>query len=125
MSRIALSALTLIVLDVGVAPQWAVAQTASAIPDAILGNAPPPRGQAVSYVTGEPATKGYLAVPRGTGPIPALIIIHEWNGLVDRVRQVADAFADHGYVTLAADLYRGGTGSGPEENRRRGMRGVG
>jgi carboxymethylenebutenolidase len=47
-----------------------------------------------------------------------LIIIHEWNGLVDRVRQVADAFASQGYLTLAADLYQGRTGTGPEENRR-------
>jgi carboxymethylenebutenolidase len=44
-------------------------------------------------------------------------LIHEWNGLVDRVRQVADAFADEGYVALAADLYKGRTGSNPDENR--------
>ena len=63
-------------------------------------------------------TKLYdLAVPEGEGPFPALIIIHEWNGLVDRIRQVADAFAEQGYVTLAADLYRGRTGGTPEENR--------
>jgi carboxymethylenebutenolidase len=45
-----------------------------------------------------------------------LILIHEWNGLVDRVRQVADAFADEGYVALAADLYRGRTGANRGEN---------
>jgi carboxymethylenebutenolidase len=46
-----------------------------------------------------------------------LILIHEWNGLVDRVRQVADAFAAEGYIALAADLYSGRTGSNAEENR--------
>ncbi len=96
----------------------AQAQITSSIPDAILGKAPPPAGHTVAYVSGDEATKGYLAVPQGTGPFPALILIHEWNGLVDRVRQVADAFASQGYVTLAADLYHGRTGSGPEENRR-------
>lgn len=94
------------------------AQVTSPIPDAIIGKAPSPSGQTVNYVTGDGTTKGYLAVPKGTGPFPALIIIHEWNGLVDRVRQVADALAAQGYVTLAADLYQGRTGSGPDENRR-------
>lgn len=88
----------------------------SSIPAAILGEAPPPQGAAVHYVAGDSATTGYLAVPEGDGPFPALILIHEWNGLVDRVRQVADAFADEGYVALAADLYRGQTGSSREEN---------
>jgi carboxymethylenebutenolidase len=94
------------------------AQAGSSVPDAVVGKAPPPSGQTVNYVPGDDATKGYLAMPNGTGPFPALIIIHEWNGLVDRVRQVADAFASQGYLTLAADLYQGRTGSGPEENRR-------
>ena len=44
------------------------------------------------------------------------ILIHEWNGLVDRVRQVADALAAEGYVALAADLYSGRTGSNRDEN---------
>ncbi len=94
------------------------AQVTSSIPDAIVGKAPPPSGQPVRYLPGDSLTRGYLAVPKGQGPFPALILIHEWNGLVDRVRQVADAFAAHGYVALAADLYHGRTGSSPEENRR-------
>jgi carboxymethylenebutenolidase len=73
-------------------------------------------GAAVQYVTDDPTTQGYLAVPEGAGPFPALIIVHEWNGLVDRVREVADALAAEGYVTLAADLYQGRTGANPEEN---------
>jgi carboxymethylenebutenolidase len=96
----------------------AQAQVTSSIPDAILGKAPPPSGETVNYVPGDAATKGYLARPKGNGPFPALILIHEWNGLVDRVRQVADAFAAQGYVTLAADLYQGRTGSNPQENMK-------
>ena len=86
------------------------------MPPAILGNGGALEGMDVEYVDGDPATRGYLAVPDGEGPFPALIIIHEWNGLVDRVRQVADDFAAEGYVTLAADLFGGRTGSNPEEN---------
>jgi carboxymethylenebutenolidase len=90
---------------------------ASAIPDAILGTAPAPQGAHVNYFTADSATRGYLAVPKGDGPFPALVLIHEWNGLVDRVRQVADALAAEGYVALAVDLYSGRTGSNQEENR--------
>jgi carboxymethylenebutenolidase len=86
------------------------------IPAAILGTAPPPQGMSARYVLGDEETQGYIAVPEGEGPFPAVILIHEWNGLTDRVRQVADAFADQGYVALAADLYRGRTGSNRDEN---------
>jgi len=87
------------------------------LPRAILGTAPPPRGADVAYVPGDSLTVGYLAVPGGEGPFPGLILIHEWNGLVDRIRQMADAMAAEGYVALAADLYQGRTGSSREENR--------
>jgi len=90
---------------------------ASSIPAAILGEAPSPQGTAVRYVARDTLTRGYLAVPEGPGPFPALILIHEWNGLSDRVRQVADAFARQGYVALAADLFNGRVGATPEENR--------
>ena len=45
-----------------------------------------------------------------------MILIHEWNGLVQRVKETADAFAAEGYVALAADLYSGRTGTNREEN---------
>jgi carboxymethylenebutenolidase len=83
---------------------------------AIGGEAPAPAGRHVTYFDANEDTRGYLAVPEGEGPFPAVILIHEWNGLVDRVRQTADAFADHGYIALAADLYGGRTGDSREEN---------
>ncbi|MFW6084859.1 MAG: dienelactone hydrolase family protein [Gemmatimonadota bacterium] len=86
------------------------------LPAAILGTAPPPRGEEVRYVEGDSSTVGYVATPDGPGSFPAVILIHEWNGLVDRVRQTADALADEGYVALAADLYHGRTGDNREEN---------
>ena len=91
-------------------------QPTDVLPAAILGMAGPLGGQSVSYFAEDDATVGYLAVPSGAGPFPALILIHEWNGLADRVREVADAMAAEGYVTLAADLYSGRTGSTPDEN---------
>lgn len=86
------------------------------IPDAIMGKGGPPAGVALAYFEGHPDTVGYLAEPAGPGPHGSAILIHEWNGLVERVKQVADAFAAEGYVTLAADLFSGRTGTNREEN---------
>ena len=86
------------------------------LPPAIIGQGGALEGLDHRYVDGDTLTTGYLAVPDGEGPFPALVIIHEWNGLQDRVRQLADDFADEGYVTLAADLFQGRTGSNPQEN---------
>jgi carboxymethylenebutenolidase len=86
------------------------------LPAAVLGEAPAPLGETVEYFPGDPAARGYLAVPSGEGPFGAVILIHEWNGLVDRIRQVADALAAEGYVALAADLYSGRTGANRQEN---------
>jgi carboxymethylenebutenolidase len=88
----------------------------SNIPDAILGKAAPPRGEDLAYFDSDPSTVGYVVTPDGEGPFPAVILIHEWNGLVDRVRQVADALADEGYVALAADMYSGQIGTNRDEN---------
>lgn len=102
----------------GDGPRVAVAPTgADELPPAVLGEGGELEGEPLHYLDGDTATTGYLAVPEGEGPFPALVLIHEWNGLTDRVRHLADDFAAEGYVTLAADLFRGRTGSNPEENR--------
>jgi len=88
----------------------------TALPIAVLGKAPPPRGEVLRYFDGHPNTRGYLVAPDSTEPKGAVILIHEWNGLDTRVRQMADAFTDEGYVALAADLYSGRVGTNREEN---------
>lgn len=87
-----------------------------ALPAAIIGEAPELAGEAVSYFSANAKSLGYLAIPRGDGPFGAVILVHEWNGLVQRVKETADAFAAEGYVALAADLYSGRTGANPTEN---------
>ena len=86
------------------------------LPAAIVGTAGSLAGEAVSYFPEDEATLGYIAIPEGEGPFPAVILIHEWNGLVDRVREMADAMAAEGYVALATDLYSARIGTNPEEN---------
>ncbi len=86
------------------------------LPPAILGEEAPLQGTDLNYFEANPATQGYLAVPASKEPKGAVILIHEWNGLTDRVRRVADNLAAEGYVALAADLYAGRTGSNRDEN---------
>ena len=52
--------------------------------------------------------RGYLASPPGTGPWPAVVMIHEIFGLDDVMRRHADRLAGLGYLTLAVDLYSAG-----------------
>ena len=86
------------------------------LPPAIIGNVEALQGSDVAYYSGNNKTSGYLAVPDSAGPHPAIILIHEWNGLVPRVKETADSFAAEGYVALAADLYSGRLGSNRDEN---------
>lgn len=50
---------------------------------------------------------GHLAKPEASGPWPGLVVIHEWWGLTDHIKSVADRFASIGYLTFAPDLYHG------------------
>ena len=50
---------------------------------------------------------GYLAKPTITGDYPGVVMIHEWWGLNDNIKEMADTLASHGYVVLAVDLYDG------------------
>lgn len=68
-----------------------------------------------SYKSGDETVSSYLALPEGAGKHPAIIVIHEWWGLNDWVKQQADKFAGQGYVALAVDLYRGKVGTTPDE----------
>lgn len=68
----------------------------------------------VSYKSGDETVQAVLYTPSGTGPFPALIVIHEWWGLVDWIKQEAAGYAAQGYVVLAVDLYRGQVATTPD-----------
>ena len=60
--------------------------------------------------------RGYLSMPADTtGPLPGLIVIHEWWGLNDNIKKTAERLAAEGYVTLAVDLYDGKVAAVPKE----------
>ena len=50
---------------------------------------------------------GFLVTPEGKGPFPGVVVIQEWWGLDDWVKDQARKLAKEGYVALAVDLYRG------------------
>ena len=68
----------------------------------------------VSYPSGDETVTGYLAMPSGKGPFPAVVVIQEWWGLTDWIKGNAQRLAENGYVSLAVDLYRGKVGDTPE-----------
>jgi len=71
-------------------------------------------GKSVSYKSGSDSVNAMLYTPAGKGPFPALVVIHEWWGLNDWVKQQASELADEGYETLAIDLYRGKVADNPD-----------
>ena len=70
--------------------------------------------QEVSFPSGSDIAHGLLYLPAGNGVHPAVVVIHEWWGLNDWVKDQAHHFADQGYVTLAVDLYRGKVATDPD-----------
>lgn len=71
-------------------------------------------GQSVTFTSNGGTTSGYLAIPeKGKGP--GVIVIQEWWGLVDHIKDVCNRFAGEGYVALAPDLFHGKTTKSPDE----------
>jgi len=52
---------------------------------------------------------GYLAYPANlAGPLPGVLVVHEWQGLNAYAKHRAEQIAGLGYVALAADIYGAG-----------------
>jgi len=79
-----------------------------------VGSAFAADGKSVSYKSGDETVQAILYTPAGKGPFPALVVIHEWWGLNDWVKEQASSLADQGYVALAVDLYRGKVATTPD-----------
>jgi carboxymethylenebutenolidase len=74
-------------------------------------------GRKVEFASNGAKTQGYLATPASGGG-PAVIVIQEWWGLVDHIKDVADRFAAAGFVALAPDLYHGDSAQKPDDAGR-------
>lgn len=96
-------------------PRYAQAQTISFTDERITPSYveyPSPGG-----TSGE--MRGYLVVPTGTGPFPAVLVIHENRGLNPYIEDVARRFAVAGFIALAPDgLYPVGGYPGNDDQGR-------
>lgn len=70
--------------------------------------------RAVTFPSGSDTGQGFLYLPGGAGSHAAVVVIQEWWGVNDWVKDQAQHFANDGYVALAVDLYRGKVATDPE-----------
>lgn len=64
------------------------------------------RETTVQYPSGAvTVVRAFVAAPRMNEKRPAIIVIQEWWGLTDHIRDIAKRYAAEGYVAIAPDLY--------------------
>jgi carboxymethylenebutenolidase len=73
-------------------------------------------GGMIDFSANGGASGGYLSEP-GTGraATKGVVVIQEWWGLNDHIKDVADRFAKAGFTALAPDLYHGTVTKSPDE----------
>ncbi len=72
------------------------------------------KGAVIEFPVNGQKARGYLSKPeKGSGP--GVVVIQEWWGLVENIKNIADRFAASGYVALAPDLYHGEATKSPDE----------
>ncbi len=79
------------------------------------------RTDMITFAVNGASGSGYLALPEGDGKHPAVVVIQEWWGLVDHIKDVTERFARAGYIALAPDLYHGEASTEPDDARRLAM----
>jgi len=62
--------------------------------------------ETLSFNTANGETTAYAAIPEGGGS-KAVLVIQEWWGLNDHIKDIAGRYADEGFIAIAPDLYRG------------------
>lgn len=71
--------------------------------------------ETLNFVTANGASTAYVAKPENTDNAKAVILIQEWWGLNDHIKDIANRYADEGFIAIAPDLYRGKIAANPEE----------
>ena len=75
----------------------------------------------VEFSTAATTMMGYLSRPKGDGPNPAVLVIHENRGMQPHFPDIARRYALEGYTALSVDLLsrKGGTGVFTDSNQAR------
>lgn len=98
--------------------KWHAARAATAVAALFFLLAPRAecaKTQTVHFQAGKNTVSGFLASPEKPGRYPGLIVVPDWWGLTDWVKQQTSNLADQGYVALAVDLYNGKVASNTDE----------
>lgn len=61
--------------------------------------------------------KGFYAAPTDGKTYPGVVMIHEWWGLNDNIKDMVQELAKQGYQVLAVDMYNGEVAGTPERAR--------
>lgn len=72
------------------------------------------RTESLSFSTPNGDTTAYVAMP-DTPNGKAVVVVHEWWGLNDHVKDIAGRYASEGFIAIAPDLYRGKVATNPDE----------
>ena len=88
-----------------------VTLTAQATGVTVPPNDPSLEASMVTYPGASGQAFAYVAKPRGSGPFPGVVVIHENRGLLEHFKDIARRLAKEGYAALAVDLasHQGGT----------------
>src|SRR5436190_8612700 len=70
--------------------------------------------ESLSLSTSNGATTAYVARPH-EDVSSCVLLIQEWWGINDHIRDLAGRYADEGYLCVAPDLYRGRVTKNKEE----------
>ena len=63
----------------------------------------------IEYADGDTICRGLLAWPTNAeGPVPGVVVVHQWRGRGEHERQRAEMLAELGYAAFALDMYGGG-----------------
>ncbi len=72
--------------------------------------------ETIGFETPNGATTAVVALPASDAPeSAAVILIHEWWGINQHMRDIATRYGREGYICIAPDLFRGKTASNPHE----------
>jgi carboxymethylenebutenolidase len=71
-------------------------------------------GELVKFPSNGTEGQGYLVHP-SSGFGPGVVVLQEWWGLNDQIKEVCDRFASEGFVAFAPDIYRGVITKEPDE----------
>lgn len=77
-------------------------------------------GEIIEFPSNGSTGQGWLALPAGESG-PGVVVIQEWWGLVDHIKDVCQRLADESFVALAPDLFKGETTDEPDDAEKKMM----